>query len=358
MMEIEIHSPVGNEANKWLYKLDGHEGVFSLDFVQSLFRDNPGETDFRFGIHCPGGEVEEGLAIYDCLRTSGKDIHMNIEGGCHSMAVVLLLAAPLENRTANPNCRALIHRVTGCAGGTPDDLAAAAEDARRAEESILDIYADRTGQDKEFLRSIMAEQKERTAAELLDWGFISRINNYNTNFKSKKNMAKTLKERAAEFMNSIRNFVGVLTNFEFVDQDGKVLFTTEAEDDTLEVGMAASPNGTFTIADGRTVTVADGKITDIQNPAPEPKITDEDVANLRAENERLSAENESLRNNLTEAAGIIRDYQKQVRSNYQPKGRVAPLANIDKDKNAGQKTSEQRKAEVRENLKAANGKKE
>ncbi|MCD8293685.1 MAG: ATP-dependent Clp protease proteolytic subunit [Clostridia bacterium] len=360
MIEIKLHDPIGNESNLWMYWWDGYEGVFSLEFVQKLFEEHPDETDFKFNIHCPGGEVEEGLAIYDALRTSGKNIHMNIEGGCHSMAVTLLLAAPLQWRTANPNCRALIHRVQSCAGGTPDELAAAAEEARQCEESILDIYADRTGQDKEFLRGVMAEQKERTAQELLEWGFIGSINAYNTNFKSSKgNMAKkTLKERTAEFISSIRNFVGSITNYEFVDDEGEVLFTTEADDDTLEVGMAASPDGTFTLPDGRTVTIADGVITEITEPEEgtgegEGEGESEEVTALRDEIARLTEENESLKGKLGEAANLVRDYQRQVKSTYEPKGRVGTQNTVDRNNANGQKTSEQRKAEIRENLQAA-----
>ena len=80
MIEVKLHNPVANESRAWMYWWDGYEGVFSLEFVQSLFKNNPAETDFKFNIHCPGGEVQEGLAIYDCLRTSGKNIYMNIEG--------------------------------------------------------------------------------------------------------------------------------------------------------------------------------------------------------------------------------------------------------------------------------------
>jgi hypothetical protein len=38
-------------------------------------------------------------------------IPLRLGCGCHSMAIVLLLAAPLENRTGNVNLRALVHRV-------------------------------------------------------------------------------------------------------------------------------------------------------------------------------------------------------------------------------------------------------
>ena len=57
MIEIKLHNPVANEANAWLYWWDGYEGVFSLEFVQKLFDDHPDEKDFKFNIHCPGGEV-------------------------------------------------------------------------------------------------------------------------------------------------------------------------------------------------------------------------------------------------------------------------------------------------------------
>ena len=342
MIEIKLHNPIANKANTWMYRWDGYEGVFSLEFVQSLFEQHPEEKNFKFNIHCPGGEVEEGLAIYDCLRTSGRNIHMNIEGSCHSMAVTLLLAAPKENRSANLNCRALIHKVYGMASGSADELERAASDAREAQNSLLDIYADRTNLDRATLETLMNEEKERTAQELLEWGFISKINSYNTNFKTRKCMAKNLKERANDFMAAIRNFIGTATNFEFVDAEGKTLFTTEAEDDTLEVGMAASPDGTFTILDGRTVVIADGVITEIQEPDQES----EEVTTLLTENE-------NLRNQLAEAAAIIREFQKKTRSNYQPGHRVAPTNG--RAGNKGELSSVERKQAIRD---AIRGKRE
>ena len=203
MVTVKIHNVVANEDHKWRYCWNGTEGVFSLEFVQKLLADNPDETDFKFDIHCPGGEVAEGLAIYDCLRTSGKNIHMNIEGDCHSMAVTLLLAAPAKNRSANPNCSALIHKVYGCAyAGTADDLEKAAEETRTLQNKILNIYAERTNKSLEELQEIMNEEKIRTAEELLEWGFISRINSYNTNFKTNSNMAKAknLKQAATDLL--------------------------------------------------------------------------------------------------------------------------------------------------------------
>ena len=346
MVTVKIHNVVANEDHKWWYCWDGTEGVFSLEFVQKLLADNPDETDFKFDIHCPGGEVAEGLAIYDCLRTSGKNIHMNIEGDCHSMAVTLLLAAPAKNRTANPNCSALIHKVYGCAyAGTADDLEKAAEETRTLQNKILNIYAERTNKSLEELQEIMNEEKIRTAEELLEWGFISRINSYNTNFKTNSNMAKAknLKQAATDLLSRINAFLNQeeqATNYEHTDEDGTVLFTTESEDDTLEVGMAASPDGTFTLPDGRTVTIADGAISEIK----EPEAEEEDETNLSEEVERLEAENAQLRSMLEEATNLIEDFKKETRSNFQPKGRT------NSTKDAPTPTREERKNTIREKL--------
>lgn len=403
MIEVKLHNPVANESRAWMYWWDGYEGVFSLEFVQSLFKNNPAETDFKFNIHCPGGEVQEGLAIYDCLRTSGKNIYMNIEGDCHSMAVALLLAAPKENRSANPNCTALIHKVYGCAyTGTADELEAQAAETRMLQNKILDIYADRTDMSREELEAIMNKQIAHNASELLQWGFISKINSYNTNYQHTNKIVmniKKLKEDAATLMNRIQSVLGgaAATNFEFVDADGAVLFTTEGESDALEVGMTASPDGTFTIADGRTVVIEGGKIVRIdEKPAEESNFEHKDadgnvlftteasdddlevgmkatpdgefelpggriviivegvISEIREraidteEVQNLRAENETLRNLLSEARNLISELKKNVKSDYVPGNRIGSGANSNKGKN--EQTREERKNAVKQAL--------
>ncbi len=355
MINIRLYNPIANKNNAWWYSWDGEDGVFSLDFVQKVFAANPSETDFRFNIHCAGGEVEEGFAIYDWLRTSGKNIYMNIEGCCHSMAVTLLLAAPAENRSANPNAVALIHEVQGGACGSTTEVSAQAYTMKVLQDRILDIYAERTGGDRATLEAMMKEGKEHNAKELLALGFVSKINSYNTNIKLNKfNMAekKTLLSRATSLVNKIHDMLGgQVVDYDFVDDEGNVLFSTESEDDNLEVGMSASPDGTFTIADGRTVTIADGVITEITEPEPaepepdEPEPTDDN-------NAALQEENANLRNALAEAMGIIGELKKEVRSNYVPAGRVRTPGK----KGNSAPTPEERKAELRENLKFTRGK--
>ena len=334
MVEIKLHLPISSEEdNRWMATWGADQDVvFSLDTFQRILDENPNENDFKFNIHCDGGSVSEGLAIYDAIRTSGKNIYCNIEGGCHSMAICILLAAPKENRTANKNCRALIHKVIMpivFQNANVDDLKRMTDELEREQTAILNIYADRTGVDFETLENLMKEEKMRTADELLKYGFISKINGYNTNLKKdlfinakkeKMNKEEVLKA-TNDLLAKVKNLLtGGAVNFDFTDAEGKVLFSTEAEDETLEVGMSAHPDGTFELPDGRTITIAEGVITEIK----EAESQTEEVANLIAANAKLSE-------SLNEAVAIINELKKNVESNYKPSvrqvNRKSPAAN-------------------------------
>mgnify|MGYP000936827605 CR=1 FL=1 len=352
MVEIDIYKSIDRE-DPFMSFFGWDDLVFSADNVHRAFDENPTEKDFRFNINCDGGSVAEGLRIYDVLRTSGKNIYMNIEGGCHSMAVCLLLAAAKENRTANPNCRALIHEVRACTYDnlTADDAQALADEIRTEQNAILDIYADRTGTDRQKLEELMKAERQLTAEQLKEYGFISKINVYTTNRKKHlrtknfKEMAKTRNEvisAADNFMKKLKNLLSAtVVNYDHKDADGNVLFSTEAEDDTLEVGMAASPDGEFELADGRVVVITDGVIAEIREA--DGGEDNQELENLRA---RVAA----LEGALTEAENVITNLRNEVGSTYtvrnrqtQPQGKAAP------------KTSTELKNEAKEKLEKMKG---
>ncbi len=194
MLEIKLHEVIDKESNAWIYEWIGMNHPFTLETLQQLLEQNPDEHDIKLQIHCDGGNVLEGLAIYDCLRTSGRNIYCNVEGSCHSMAIVLLLAAPKNQRTANPNAQFLIHEVLGGVSGSTTAVERYAEEMRDLQERILDIYADRTGADRAELSAAMQEEKMRDSKYMLEHGFIAAINEYNTNqIGNKMNLLESLK---------------------------------------------------------------------------------------------------------------------------------------------------------------------
>ena len=371
-LKIYLYGAI-DEGTMFMKGPDGKELAGNADAIRKLLENNPNEKDIEVQIHSPGGSVSEGFAIYDTLRTSGRDIHCNIVGNCHSMAVVVLLAAPLKWRTANPNARSLIHKVRSFVpdGLTDTELRQLADETRLEEAEMIKLYVNRTKLTEKKAKELIEAEKIHTAQNLLDLGFIGAINNYTTNKSGVKTVAKkavkthiinqkakkmattekdkknkkTLAQRATDFFNNLAVIVDKTVNFDFLDGEENVLFSTAGETEALEVGMEVSfpdadtEGGTFELADGRTVVIEAFLITEIIDPTDE---TTED----------LKKENESLREMLAEAKEIIEGLQEQITSNYTPGNRSAARASVatkaaQADAKAKQ-NAEDRKNEIRE----------
>lgn len=334
--------------------------IFSADVVKKLLQDSPEGEEIKLNIHCSGGLISEGLAIYDLLRTSGRTLHANIEGSCHSMATVLLLAAPAENRTGNINLRAVIHHphISLCGDYTADEITAASKELAKEEETILDIYEERTGKNRAALAAWMASGKERTATELLNMNFISRINSYNTNFKQTK-MNRTGKQpqgaiaKAAAFLGKAKALLAPDggASFAYCDAEGNTVFTAATETDVLAVGDSVmlsgdgkENDGVFTLEDGRTVTIADSVVTEIAD-AQEGEEGEGDAVALAA---RITM----LEGALSEAETVITELKDQLQSHYTPAKRT-----MSKQHATGvmQKTPSDDRSEARERLKKFRG---
>jgi len=362
MIEIELRGDIARPEDGVMLKMMGFEDtVCSAQSVRVALQSAPDDPDVLININSCGGYTSEGLTIYDILRASGKNIHTNIIGKCHSMAVCILLAAPFENRSANPNARALIHKVhaSGYEDMTAEDAFQLARYISQEEDAILDIYEERTGQPRNILEGLMDAEDMQDAQALLKYGFISKINSYNTN--KFKQMAKNANKvsRWDKFLASARNSLGLeARNYDYTDADGKVLFWTEGDDDeVLKVGIVVriadgSTSGTFILGDGRKVTIEDNVVTDIREASLENEARIEELEGLVSEgtavvqelsnrNQFLEAENRRLTSELD-----------AIRSSGQPRNRLsAPGARAN-----AQLSAEELKNRAREAREAFRGK--
>lgn len=327
MLYIDVRGIIDNESTKAMFEWWGEPTqVFTVDALRKVLAANPDEKEITLNIDCNGGSVEEGLKIYDELRMSGKTIHAVINGACHSMAIILLLAAPAENRSGNKNLRALIHRVSSeiGVGVTAQFAQQLADELLMEEEAILDIYAERTGKDVNMLRTVLRQEKMHDANSLLEMNFISRINSYNTN-KYLNSMTNKIQSAWEAFKNRRKQYnerfnVGEgepepkNETFEYTDAEGTVVFTAEVPPEELAEGTvvmitSGETSGIFTLADGREVTIEDNIVDSIQ-AAPETRPMEERIAELEAllqdatnVAESVVAENERLVNELAARTG-------------------------------------------------------
>lgn len=287
------------------------------DFLSSISED---DKTIDIHIHCRGGNVIEGWAIYDALRHSGKEISATIDGECSSMATIVLLSAPKERRKAYMNAHFCIHNPSATTYNldwseslTADNiekgaarLSKQAEQLRSEQDRILDLYVERTGTDRETLQAVMDKDVIYGMDKAIELGFISEIlppiTAKRQTPKTQNNMHNDKEEVQVKrgILDRILAKAGfkALEDVKIVDMvvtaaDGSEL-TIERESGDPQVGDSASPDGSFVMEDGTTIVVSDGVITEIIPPVS----GDEETAALREENERLKSEIASLKEQL------------------------------------------------------------
>lgn len=326
MVEIKLHEVIDAESNRWIYEWLGMNRPFSLECLQEVLDANPNKG-IKLSIHCDGGNVEEGLAIYDTLRTSGRKIKCNVEGKCHSMAIIMLLSAPKESRTANPNAQFLIHEVSGGVQGNVSAMEKYVEEAKNLQDRILDIYADRTGYDRAELEAIMKEEKMRDSEFMLEHGFIGAINTYNTNSKD---------------MNLLEGLKNLISKAESEVAEQNIAPQNDEQIDALNARISEHEQ---TIA-GHVETIANLNAQAEQNANT---IAERDARIAELENQ-LSEMNNAHSGEVEALNARITELENSISSGYQPEERNdAPKAG-DKENN-GVTSREEQKNAVREALK-------
>ena len=107
-MILKINREICSEDDKVRLWYQGRCGISFDDIDSALSYMDPSDNTIELMMNSLGGDCAEGFAIYDKLRSTGKEIKAVIQGRCGSMASVILLAA--SERKAFPHATLHIHR--------------------------------------------------------------------------------------------------------------------------------------------------------------------------------------------------------------------------------------------------------
>jgi ATP-dependent Clp protease protease subunit len=97
-------------------------------------------------INSQGGHVEAGDTIHDLTRFIRAPVRMIGTGWVASIAALIYVAVPREQRFCLPNTRFLLHQPAGGAGGTASDIDIEAKEILRMRERLNRMFARATGQ--------------------------------------------------------------------------------------------------------------------------------------------------------------------------------------------------------------------
>lgn len=138
-MNITIHDEIG----QW--------GVSARDVLAQLSAfDGP---EVNVSIHSPGGDMFDGIAIYNALKAHPAKVVVTVEGLAASAASIIAMAGD-EIRMPD-NAYMMIHNPWGVAAGDANLFAEAAELFDRYAATCAGVYAKRTGLTVEEVRAML-----------------------------------------------------------------------------------------------------------------------------------------------------------------------------------------------------------
>lgn len=150
--------------------------VANLIIAQLLYleREDP-EKDISLYIHCPGGIISAGLAIYDTIQLIRCDVSTICVGLAASMGTLLLCAGAKGKRYALPNATIHMHQPVGGAQGQASDIEIAAREIIRMQEKLRLIIAKHTGQPMEKIVHDTDRDFYLSAEQALEYGIVDEI---------------------------------------------------------------------------------------------------------------------------------------------------------------------------------------
>ena len=123
-------------------------------------------------INSPGGNVYEGMAIFNALQRHGN-VSTYIDGLAYSAASWIALAAKKEKRYMAKNAQFGIHQAMNFGGGNKKDLEAQIEVLERIDKAQIELYSQSTGLKESDIIDIMTKDTPLDFAEALALGFVA-----------------------------------------------------------------------------------------------------------------------------------------------------------------------------------------
>lgn len=160
---VEIYGEIG---------IDFWTGTEITAKTVSAALKNMGDRNIEVRINSPGGDMFEGIAIYNVLADHKGDVTVKIMGLAASAASIIAMAG--NEIKMGLGSHLMIHQCWLMVMGDQDDLAEMSDFLKPFDEGLRDVYASRTGQPAKKIQEWMKKKpggKMFSASEAIDLGF-------------------------------------------------------------------------------------------------------------------------------------------------------------------------------------------
>jgi ATP-dependent Clp endopeptidase proteolytic subunit ClpP len=166
-----IQNAAGDEAVVRIYDEIWFLGVNALDLATDL--DAITAPKIRVEINSPGGDVFDGIAIYNSLRNHEAEITTRVDGIAASIASVIAQAG--DHRIMVAASQMMIHNAWGLTVGDSGDHEDMAGILRQQDDVIASIYAARSGKPADEFIALMDAETWMTADQAVEHGLADEV---------------------------------------------------------------------------------------------------------------------------------------------------------------------------------------
>ena len=279
-------------ADVYIFDEIGTFGLTAQSFIEEIksYKDTP----MSLHINCVGGDVFEGMAIYNVLKKRTARTTVYIEGIAASMGSVIALEG--DEVVMAENSLFMIHNAWGGAMGEATEIRKTAALLDKISGEIADIYTKKTNLPYNRVKEMMDEETWLSADEAFNLGFIDSISDA---------IKVAAKYDVSKFKNitdkEIQNKLSVNLKSKKMTEELKNWFNAKVEEIITKV-KASNESETEDVKEVE-VMMADEKEVSEKLTGFEAKVTELDsfVAELVGEKETLTQEVERLNALLSKA---------------------------------------------------------
>lgn len=171
MTKIDIKGDIVDNDTGEFFDYFGMSSVYPKKVQQAI--ENDEDEEIILDVASNGGDVFSASEIYTMLKSSGKNIVVNIQGLAASAASVISMAGNTVN--ISPTAQLMIHKASVIGAGNADDFEHEAKVLNGIDESIASAYELKTGMKQEDLLQMMASETWLNAKEAVEKGFADNI---------------------------------------------------------------------------------------------------------------------------------------------------------------------------------------
>lgn len=155
------------------YPWEEEDETINQKFIESVLSKMQG--DILIKLNSPGGDVFEGIAIYNYLKSLDNHITIEVTALAASAASIICMGANKVVMDTGSNF--MIHEASTIAWGNKSDIQKTLNALNTIDTSLVDIYVERTGKTDEEITNWLNGETWFTANEAVENGFADEIGN-------------------------------------------------------------------------------------------------------------------------------------------------------------------------------------